>query len=177
MSWDNYFLNMCNTVAQNSKCLSRKIGAIIVRDKSVVSTGYNGPPRNVQPCNLRWNTDLREYWDRDNESYPPSDTCPRYHLGFKSGEGLHICIAGHAERNALINAARNGIATRGAIMYMNCAMPCIPCLIEIINAGIKEIVITSPTIYDKTPETTRMLLRQSFLKWRTFKCLQTQPEK
>jgi len=57
MNWDEYFLGVCKTIASNSKCLSRKIGAIIVRDKSIISTGYNGPPRGVPPCFTRCNDD------------------------------------------------------------------------------------------------------------------------
>ena len=56
-SWDEYFFEMCKTVASNSKCLSRKIGAIIVKDKTIISTGYNGPPRNVRSCDERWLVD------------------------------------------------------------------------------------------------------------------------
>ena len=57
MNWDTYFLKVCETIALNSKCLSRKIGAIIVRDKSIISTGYNGPPSGVDPCSYRYTLD------------------------------------------------------------------------------------------------------------------------
>jgi dCMP deaminase len=78
--------------------------------------------------------------------------CPRQFLGYKSGEGLHLCIAGHAERNAIVNAARYGIAVKGAQMYMNCPVPCTPCLIEIINAGISEVIVTELKYYDEMAE-------------------------
>jgi len=124
--WDSYFMRIAKEVAQNSKCLSRFIGAVLVRDKQIIATGYNGPPRGVDPC-----------WKR-NANFERK--CPRQIAGFKSGEGLDICIAGHAERNAIIGAARLGIATKGASLVCYCGPPCKDCMIEIINAGIVEIV-------------------------------------
>lgn len=167
MTWDEYWLNMCNTVAKNSKCLSRKIGAVIVRDKSILSTGYNGPPRGVMQCHKRWDYDLHDQTVVEDIDYTK---CPRYVLGYKSGQGLDICIAGHAERNAIINAAREGIRVKGFLndpttLYMDCGIPCTPCLVEIINAGISEIVCTSWTIYDTTTE---FLLEHSDIKARLF---------
>lgn len=153
MSWDRYYLDLCNTVASNSKCLSRKLGSIIVMDKSIISTGYNGPPRNVPQCNTRWNDDIYLTTKARNANIDKIegenlDKCPRYVLGYKSGQGLDICIAGHAERNALINAARHGIAVKGAILYLNTVVCCKDCLIEIINAGIVEVVCTDLIYYD-----------------------------
>lgn len=194
MNWDKYYLDLCNTVATNSKCLSRKIGAIIVMDKSIISTGYNGPPRGIPFCGKRWNLDdmyiskLRERYSE--ETFKTSDiysrlkecglghvmplpkniveletTCPRRVLGYKSGEGLDLCVAGHAERNSLINAARHGIAVKGAIMYMNCPIPCKDCLIEIINAGISEIVVSKLEYYDKISD---YIVKESDIKIRVF---------
>ena len=168
MTWDEYYLKICNTVAENSKCLSRKIGAILVRDKSIISTGYNGPPRGVPPCDKRILLDKELTTICFNKGIVDSkmvDKCPRYVLGFKSGEGLEWCIAGHAERNALINAVREGISTKGTKMYMNCSTPCTSCLVEIINAGIKEIIITNENYYDSSA---KYLLEQSELKWRLY---------
>ncbi|MHA2343493.1 MAG: deoxycytidylate deaminase [Candidatus Hodarchaeales archaeon] len=126
LDWDLYAMRIAKEVAQNSKCLSRSIGAVLVRDKSVISTGYNGPPRGVPEC-----------WNR-NPNYERK--CPRQVQGYKSGEGLDLCIAGHAERNAIVNAARFGIETRGTSLVCYCGIPCKDCLIEVINAGIIEIV-------------------------------------
>lgn len=155
MNWDEYFYEICNTISKNSKCLSRKIGAVLVRDNSIISTGYNGSPRSVFHCNVRYRNDeiLIEELKKENkyddyyEKY--RDQCPRRVLGYKSGEGLEICIAGHGERNCIINAARLGIPVKDSILYCNCPIPCTPCLIEIINAGIKEIVVTDMSSYDK----------------------------
>ena len=158
MKWDKYFFDICNAVAQNSKCLSRKVGAILVKDKSIIATGYNGPPRGVPSCGLRGLYDstllkeLREFEEKNNIYFEDGCVgknlpnmvkdyrdikfmeCPRKLLNYKSGEGLHLCVAGHGERNALINAARHGVITNGATLYCNCPIPCKDCLIEIINA-------------------------------------------
>lgn len=166
--WDKYFFDMCNTVASNSKCLSRKIGAIIVKDKTILSLGYNGPPRGVSHCGKRYFRDkklIEKIKNSDNKKIS-IDECPRQALGFKSGEGLEWCVAGHAERNAIINAARHGIAIKDSVLYCNCPIPCTPCLIEIINSGIKEIVVTNLTFYDKMGE---YLVKESKIKLRKFK--------
>jgi len=171
MSWDNYFFTICDTLAGNSKCFSRQIGAILVRDKSIISTGYNGPPRGIPPCDRRYEIDkklrekfISEGFDVENEELFIG-RCPRYVLGFQSGEGLEWCVAGHSERNCLINAARNGINTKGTTMYMSCGIPCTPCLIEIINAGVEEIVVTQSNFYDVSAE---YLIDKSDLRVRTF---------
>jgi dCMP deaminase len=125
-TWDKYFMRIAREVAQNSKCMSRYIGAVLVRDKAIIATGYNGPPRGVDECWKRNPTFVRK--------------CPRQIKGFKSGEGLELCIAGHAERNAIIQAARLGVPTKGTSLVCYCGPPCKDCMIEIINAGIVEIV-------------------------------------
>lgn len=169
--WDEYFLSVCNTVASNSKCLSRQVGAIIVSDKSIISTGYNGPPRGVQSCKYRFGVDDPAFFESENRGVDLNQwtsetvTCPRRMLGFKSGEGLEFCVAGHGERNAIVNAAREGIRVKGTIMYMNCSIPCSPCLVEIINAGISEIVVIGLDSYDIMAE---YLIKRSGLKVRVF---------
>lgn len=180
MEWDPWYHELCVTVAKKSQCHSRQVGAILVKDKAVVSQGYNGPPRGIVPCDERWfiDQDMRNkagLGDRD----PKSDgfaayhgvmlqgTCPRYikEMGFKSGEGLEWCVAGHGERNALINAARAGIATKGLKMYMDCGVPCAPCLVEIINAGIEEIIVTKIEFYDQS---SKYLLKESGIPCRVY---------
>lgn len=168
-SWDKYFYEMCKIVSLNSKCLSRKIGAVITFDNSVISTGYNGPPRGVPHCNTRYTNDKRIIEKMIEHKIELTGevkrTCPRKVFGFKSGEGLDNCIAGHAERNALINAARNGVSVNNATMYAYCPIPCSPCLIEIINAGIKEIVVTDLSYYDEQGE---WLVKESGIVVRKF---------
>jgi dCMP deaminase len=192
MEWDEWFHLMCTDVAKKSQCLSRKIGAILVRDNSIFSDGYNGPPRGVRTCDERWLCDptiIKEYNKRatekgrsdkvitnllgkDEERYKKEfeGKCPRYipEMGFKSGQGLEWCVAGHAERNALINAARLGISTKDSIIYMDCGIPCTPCLVEIINAGIKEIVVTKLEVYDVSAI---YLLKESHIEIRMYKHL------
>ena len=168
MKNDKWFLKGCEFAASNSKCLSRKIGALIVRDGKIISTGYNGPATGIPHCKDRFDINLSERKVDDElinavleksiekgidfqkllKFARTSNKCPRQVLGYKSGEGLHLCIAGHAERNAIVNAAYLGVKCKGALMYMNCPVPCTPCLIEIINAGISEIIITNMTHYD-----------------------------
>ena len=109
MDWDEWFHLMCESVAKKSQCLSRQIGAVLVMDKAIVSTGYNGPPRGVPHCGHRHKLDselMAEYVEKgvseEDIVTKTATTCPRYILGYKSGEGLDLCVAGHAERNALI---------------------------------------------------------------------------
>lgn len=178
MEWDEWYHDVCMTIAKKSQCLSRKIGAILVRDKAIISQGYNGPPRGVITCDERWFADPQMQIAAGLDGFKPQEfvskyaeelegKCPRYakEFGFKSGEGLEWCVAGHAERNTLINAARFGIETKGTTMYMDCGVPCTPCLVEIINAGVVEIVVTKMTFYDKSAE---YLLNQSDLKCRVY---------
>ena len=128
MSWDNYFKELATVVASNSKCLSRQIGAVLVKDRAIISTGYNGPPRGVPHCK--------------------GSICPRQLQGYKSGEGLHLCPATHAEANCIAQAARNGVSTLNSIMYLTCNIPCKNCLALMINAGIEEAVCISLDWYD-----------------------------
>lgn len=136
--WNTYFMGIAEAVGKNSSCTSRKIGAILVLDKSIISTGYNGPPRGIPHC--------------------VGTICPRKKLGYKSGEGLHLCPAGHAERNAIVNAARMGIGVKGSTMYCTCGVPCKDCMIEIINAGIHKIFVIEGTFYD---DLSKFLVTQS----------------
>jgi len=132
--WDLYFYNIAREVAKQSRCLSRQIGCIIVKDKSIITTGYNGPPRGIPDCSTRSRKE---------------GVCPRQAKGFVSGEGLHLCPAAHAEANAIVNVARlGGTSTVGTSMYLNCGVPCKNCLGLIINAGIKELVVTNIGQYD-----------------------------
>ena len=152
--WNIYFMSIAREVSKNSKCLSRQIGAILVRDNTVVSTGYNGPPRGLPHCDER---PIDFFVGLNYNNIPPAlpadfsteRLCPRRLFGYKSGEGLHLCQAGHAERNALIQAARNGICTKGATLVCYCGLPCKDCMIEIINAGISKIVCLDVASYDK----------------------------
>lgn len=175
ISRDKWFYDLTLIVGSYSKCYSRKIGAVLVRDNSLISTGYNGPPRGVPTCDQRWAID-KAFKEKYGHHIEPDETkgttpqdpkgiCPRRIIGFPSGQGLEICPAGHAERNALINAARLGIETKGTKLYMSCGIPCTPCTVEIINAGVEEIICSKSTIYD---DTAIYLLENNDLKVRIF---------
>lgn len=162
-SWDSYFLNTCETIAMRSHCLSRQIGALLVRDNIIISTGYNGPPRGIPHCGVdRLKSDTALL---DTYHIIGSEMCPRQILGYKSGEGLHLCPAVHAEDNCISNAARIGVSTIGSTIYMSCNMPCKDCLKKIINAGIVEIVCVSLDAYD---ELSKWLLQESDIKIRVY---------
>ena len=126
-TWTKYYLNICDAIAQNSKCHSRQIGAILVQDKVIVATGYNGPPRGVSHC---------------------EGGCPRRAAGYRSGEGLDICPATHAEQNCIASAARVGAHTNGATLYINTVSPCKWCMGLLINAGVFLIITKEPSWYD-----------------------------
>jgi len=178
-SWDHYFYNMAATVASNSKCMSRMIGAVLVRDKRVVSTGYNGPPVGVPICNRRWEEDkhLRELYAEQNNLQEAEvvemirkghflSKCPRRYINHESSQGLEWCVAGHAEENAIVNAARLGTEAKGTKMYMTCNIPCSKCLVKILNAGIDEIIVTGFELYDGPSSS--YLMKTSGLKVRKY---------
>jgi len=162
--WDLYFLRLAREVSKNSKCLSRKIGAVLVRDKAVISTGYNGAPRKAKNCNERTVDFYKnlDYHFGGKACYKVEETeidvCPRRMFNYKSGQGLHLCQAGHAERNALIQAARSGVSTLGSTLYCYCPLPCKECMIEIINAGVSRLVFLEGADYDGY---SRVLLEES----------------
>ncbi len=134
MDWTQYFMAIAKQAAQRSKCMSRRFGAVIVKNKCVVSMGYNGPARGTKHC-----------YERIYGLPPQVDTanrkniCPRKEGGYESGKGLEFCTAGHAERNAIAQAAMNGISTMGAELYTWSPLPCKECAISIINSGIKKV--------------------------------------
>jgi len=171
--WDNYFHSICVAISLNSPCMSRKIGAILVRDKSIISTGYNGSARGIPHCgkdrfllddSLKGMTDSR----LSKELYSPAEinnTCPRQLLGFDSGQGLQYCPAQHAEVNCISNAARLGISVLNSTLYMNSVIPCKNCFSTLINAGIVEIVVDKVTFYDTY---TPFIANNSSIKIRSF---------
>jgi dCMP deaminase len=121
-SWDEYFMGVAELAAQRSTCLRRHVGAVIVKDRHIVSTGYNGAPRGLTHCG-----------DREGG-------CLRQQLGVPSGEKHELCRALHAEQNAIIQAASLGQSIENATIYVT-NQPCAICAKMIINAGIKRIVV------------------------------------
>jgi dCMP deaminase len=146
-NYDNYFMLIAKQVGSRSKCLSRKIGSVLVKNDNIISTGYNGAPRGVKHCNER---DFSFYLNLDEKPYNgneiiSSSVCPRKALGYKSGKGTHLCNAVHSEVNAIVQAARNGISTLGTTLFSWCCLPCKDCMSELINAGVKEVVCLKVT--------------------------------
>jgi dCMP deaminase len=173
---DQYWLDICNAIAANSKCLSRKLGAVIVKNNGfIIATGYNGPPAKCKHCDdINYRSHLAyiyhnpSYYNFSIKVNERLDICPRQVMGFKSGEGLEYCQASHAERNAISIAARLGHSTDGCSMYLNWIIPCFECMKSIINAGIKEIVVTKLEDYEKSGLTGRLLAEEAGIKLREY---------
>jgi dCMP deaminase len=121
-SWDTYFMNITNLVAQRSTCLRRAVGAVLVKDKRILSTGYNGAPTNLKHC--------------------LEVGCLREQMGIESGKMHELCRGIHAEQNAIIQAAYHGVSVKGAVIYCT-NQPCSICARMIINAGIVKIYYRS----------------------------------
>ena len=121
-SWDTYFMNITTLVAQRSTCTRRAVGAIIVKDKRILSTGYNGAPSGIRHC--------------------LEVGCLRESLQVPSGERHELCRGIHAEQNAIIQAAYHGVSVNNAVLYCT-NQPCAICAKMIINAGIKKIYYQS----------------------------------
>ncbi len=145
-SWDKYFMKMAFLVAERSTCLRHHVGAIIVKDKHVLTTGYNGAARNTDDCLTLG--------------------CLRNQLKIRSGERHEICRAIHAEQNAIIQAGVHGVTIEGATLFCT-HRPCIICAKMIVNAGIKEVVTCDsyPDDYNLVLE----LFEQADVKFKTIK--------
>jgi dCMP deaminase len=131
ISKENYYLDIAQTVSERSTCLRRRFGAIIVKNDSIIATGYNGAPRGRKNC-----VDM--------------NFCMRDHLGIPRGERYEMCRSVHAEANAIIAAARERML--GSVLYMVCVSPvdgslmpgttsCMMCKRQIINAGIERVIV------------------------------------
>lgn len=118
-SWDEYFMNIATIVAMRSNCMKRKVAAVIVQDRRIISTGYNGTPRGVTNCN--------------------EGGCPRCNSFADSGTRLGECLCSHAEENSIVQAAYHGISVKGATLYSTFS-PCLICTKMIINAGIAKVI-------------------------------------
>jgi dCMP deaminase len=154
--WDLYFMSMADLASTRSVCLRAKVGAVIAKDNQILATGYNGPPRGVphchnkipEVCSICNGTGYCDYLGGRKECFfckgygetPPGIyRCIRSALNIPSGEQIEKCRGGHAEQNAIVQAARHGISVKGAKIYCN-YKPCITCLKLLINAGITEII-------------------------------------
>jgi len=121
-SWDDYFMDITERVAARSTCLRRAVGAIVVKDKRILTTGYNGAPSNIRHCS--------------------EAGCLRERLNVASGERHELCRGIHAEQNAIVQAALHGVSIKDSTLYCT-NLPCSICAKMIINAGIKKIIYLS----------------------------------
>jgi len=117
-SWESYFMGIAELVAKRSTCLRRSVGAIIVKDKRILTTGYNGAPSGIRHC--------------------LEAGCLREQMKIASGERHELCRGIHAEQNAIIQAGYHGVSIKGASLFCT-TLPCSICAKMIINAGIKKI--------------------------------------
>ncbi len=120
IDWDTYFIEIAKVIAKRASCYRRQVGAVIVKDNSIISTGYNGAPKGVLDC-FEMNECIR-----DKQNIP-------------SGKIYEVCMSLHAENNAITQCASNGVSCKGGTIYITHS-PCSMCLKQIINAGIKRIV-------------------------------------
>ncbi len=122
-TWDEYFMMIAHDVSTRATCIRRKVGAVIVKDKRILSTGYNGVPTGITHCTPQ--------------------TCLRNIYNVPSGERHELCRGLHAEQNAIIQAAFHGVSIAGAIIYVT-HQPCSICTKMLINAGIKTFIFEHP---------------------------------
>jgi dCMP deaminase len=119
-NWDEYFMDIAALVSKRSTCLRRGVGAVLVRDRRILSTGYNGAPSGMRHC-----LDIG---------------CLREQLNIPSGERHELCKGLHAEQNAIIQAAFHGVSVNGSTLYCT-NQPCVICSKMIINAGIVHVIV------------------------------------
>ncbi len=143
-NWDQYFMEMAELAAKRSTCLRRKVGAVLVKDKRVLATGYNGAPKGLKHCD--------------------ETGCLRKQKNVPSGQRHEICRGVHAEQNLIAQSALHGVKTEDAVVYCT-NQPCVICTKLLINAGIKKIYYKNP-YNDKF---TKSILEQSDLEWELIK--------
>lgn len=118
-SWDDYFMNIARMVAERSNCIKRSVAAVIIKDKRIISTGYNGTPRGIKNCS--------------------EGGCPRCNSFGQGGANLDECLCSHAEENAIVQAAYHGVSVKGGTIYTTFS-PCLTCTKMIINSGLTEVI-------------------------------------
>jgi dCMP deaminase len=143
-SYDEYFMEMAHVVSKRSTCLRRKVGAILVKDKHILSTGYNGAPKGLKHCS--------------------EVGCLREKLNVPSGERHELCRGLHAEQNVIIQAAVFGTSIRDSTLYCT-NTPCVVCVKMLINAGVKEIIFSG----DYPDDLAKKMLSESGIKIKKFK--------
>jgi len=137
-------MGIAHLVSKRSTCLRRRVGAVLVKDKRILATGYNGAPQRIRHCE--------------------DVGCVREKLGIPSGERHELCRGLHAEQNAFLQAAYHGTSLKDASIYST-TQPCIICAKMIINAGIREVVIHG----DYPDKMAKEFLREAKVKVRVLK--------
>jgi len=140
-NFDEYFMKIAKIVATRSTCLRRQVGAVIVKDNHILSTGYNGAPKGFRHCE--------------------EVGCIREKLGIPKGQRHELCRGLHAEQNAIIQAAVFGVSIKGATIYTT-HFPCSVCMKMLVNAEIKEIVYLN----DYPDDLAKQILKESNIKVR-----------
>jgi len=138
-TWDEYFMEIVELIKTRSTCLRRQVGAMIVKDKRILSTGYNGAPMGCKHC--------------------LEIGCLRQQLNIPSGERHELCRGIHAEQNAIVQAAYSGVSIKGGTLYVT-AQPCTLCAKMLINAGIEKIIFKG----DYPDELAMSLLRDASVR-------------
>lgn len=118
-NYDEYFMKMAHVVSSRSTCMRRKVGAVLVKDKHILSTGYNGAPKSFAHCE--------------------EVGCLREKLKVPSGQRHELCRGLHAEQNAIIQAAVFGVSIKDSTLYCT-NTPCVVCLKMLVNAGVTQII-------------------------------------
>lgn len=140
--WDTYFMSLAEVISTRANCLKRRVGAVIVKNRRIISTGYNGTPSGIKNCF--------------------EGGCKRCATTTKSGENLAECVCSHAEENAITQAAYHGIALKDSSLYCTLS-PCLLCARMIIGAGIKEVIFKEEYCFE---EQTKALLKEAGIKIR-----------
>ena len=140
--WDDYFMGIAKVAALRSNCIKRKVASVIVKDKRIIATGYNGTPRGVKNCS--------------------DGGCPRCNSFGASGADLGECLCSHAEENAIVQSAYHGVGIKEATLYTTFS-PCLMCTKMILNSGIKEVVYNAA--YPMS-ELSLKLLKEAYLQVR-----------
>ena len=143
--WDEYFMNIAQVVATRSNCSRRHVGAVIVLNRHILATGYNGTPHGVKNCF--------------------AGGCPRCAHTTESGSHLEECLCVHAEQNAICQAALHGHAIEGSTIYITIS-PCLTCAKLIINSGVQEVVYGGEYAF---LDTVKDIFKQSKVKYRRLK--------
>ncbi|MBI3987573.1 MAG: cytidine/deoxycytidylate deaminase family protein [Lentisphaerae bacterium] len=132
--WDTYFMDITQVVKRRSNCLRRQVAAVVVKERRIMSTGYNGTPSGIRNCF--------------------EGGCPRCSGDSPSGVQLDECICSHAEENAIVQAAFHGVSLREAMLYCTDS-PCLLCAKMIVTAGIREVVYEAE--YHQSEQMKRLL--------------------